>query len=131
MHTGPEPDLNAGDAPAVAIYIQFYSLLDEYIPTSAADRVFFNAVKRASIGNRELVLSEREVLLKGKALLCIKRSIKVVVAEDLMESCSSSSSSDPRTYLCRLAMDVNVWPFSATTQPYVFLSSDAGTARHH
>jgi hypothetical protein len=109
MHTGPQPAQTAADAPAIAVYVLFYCLLQDYQSTSRDEKKSFDHAKGQSIGECELVLCEQEVLLKGQALLCIKRTIKVVATEQELSSSSSSSSSvDAKSYLCRFAVDGQV-----------------------
>jgi hypothetical protein len=110
IHTGPNPTKQASDAPARAVYVQFYVFLDDYQPTSRADREFFSHAKTSRTRARELVLCEKEVLLKGQALNCIKRTIRVVASLQELESSSSSSiSSVGLPYVCRFAVDGQVY----------------------
>ena len=116
MYT-PEAD-GDGDAPlqSRAVYVQLYqplSKLDARAPTdpqrvdASGDIGCLGDARQGSVGAQELVLTDKQVLLAGEALLFIRH--RIFLTEDVNKLVRNL----PNAYLCRYALEGKVCFFSS------------------
>ena len=89
--------------PDQAVYVCRYLPLSEYVSTTKDDPKFVQQIKRQSVGARELILCEDEILVRGASLNFFAHEVKVCLTEAEFQASTSS-----HVYLCRLAVDHQV-----------------------